>query len=62
VRGNSARVKHWKPDEEIVRAVPTPSRKPWPAGATAGLLVVAAGCVGVAVLLYKLAGPSDVFR
>jgi hypothetical protein len=55
-------VKHWKPDEEIVRAVPAPARKPWPAGATVGLLIVAAGCAGAAVLLYKLAGPTDVFR
>jgi hypothetical protein len=54
-------MKHWKPDEEIARAVPVRTRMPWPRGATAGLLALAVGCVGIAALLYKLAGPRDVF-
>lgn len=54
-------MKHWKPDEELARAVPVRPRKTWPAGATAGLALVAAGCIGFAALLYKLAGPRDVF-
>jgi hypothetical protein len=36
--------------------------KPWPAGATAGLMLVAAACLGVAVVLYQVAGPRDVFE
>ena len=54
-------MKHWKPDEAIARAAERPARKAWPAGATAGLLLVAAGCAGVAALLYRLAGPRDIF-
>jgi hypothetical protein len=54
-------MKHWNPDEDVVSAVPEPSRKPWPAGATAGLALIALGCVAAAALLYKLAGPRDVF-
>jgi len=54
-------VKHWKPDDAIEHAAEVRIRKLWPAGATAGLLLVAVGCAGVAALLYKLAGPRDVF-
>ena len=54
-------MKHWKPDEDLARAIPAPTRKPWPAGAIAGLVVVAVGCAGVAALLYKVAGPRDIF-
>jgi hypothetical protein len=34
-----------------------PSAKAWPRGATVGLLMVAAGCLAVAALLYRAAGP-----
>jgi len=54
-------VKHGQPEETIARAAEVRKRKPWPAGATAGVLLVAAGCVSAALLLYKLAGPRDVF-
>ena len=54
-------MKHWDPQEDIARTAPVRTRKPWPPGATAGLLVLAVGCVGIAALLYKLAGPRDVF-
>jgi hypothetical protein len=50
--------KPWKPDEFAPAAKP----KSWPTGATAGLLIVAAACVGLAVVLYQVAGPSDVFE
>jgi hypothetical protein len=33
----------------------------WPEGATAGILIVAAACLGVALTLYHVAGPRDVF-
>ena len=33
----------------------------WPQGATAGLLLVAAVCLGIATALYQVAGPRDVF-
>ena len=38
------------------------TRKPsWPQGATAGLLVIAAACLGLTTALYQVAGPRDVF-
>ncbi len=61
---------HWTPggdatpladDITVEPAGAAPAKKHWPEGATAGLLLVAAACVGVAVLVYKVAGPSDVF-
>jgi hypothetical protein len=39
-------------------AVP-PVRIIWPRGATAGLLLVATGCLAIAALVYKAAGPRD---
>ena len=36
-------------------------RASWPQGATAGLLLVAALCLGIATALYQVAGPRDVF-
>jgi len=53
--------KHWNPDEDLARAHRSTPKREWPEGATAGLLVLAAGCVGFAVLLYQIAGPRDVF-
>ncbi len=54
-------MKPWQPDEAIARAAEVRPRKAWPAGATAGVLLVAAGCVSAALLLYKLGAPRDVF-
>ena len=48
-------MKHWNPRRE---AKP---KAHWPEGATAGLILVAAACVGIAAILYKVAGPRDVF-
>jgi hypothetical protein len=55
--------KHWKPDGKIARIVPVDRapRAVWPVGATVGLALVAVCCIGAAVLLYHVAGPSDVF-
>lgn len=53
--------RHWNPEGEIARAREARIKPVWPAGATAGLVVVAAACVGLAVVLYQLAGPSDAF-
>ncbi|MEP7131262.1 MAG: hypothetical protein ABI770_09055 [Sphingomicrobium sp.] len=36
-------------------------RAPWPAGATAGVVLIAACCVGAAVVIYQVAGPRDIF-
>jgi hypothetical protein len=33
----------------------------WPEGATAGLLLIAAACLGLSAVLYHIAGPRDVF-
>ena len=37
------------------------ARATWPEGATAGLLLVAAACLGLSMTLYHIAGPRDVF-
>lgn len=68
--------RHWKPEGKIVRIRPAGGRRNWarmhgywqdtaqrrrlPAGAAAGLVLVAAACVGVAVGLYGALGPRDV--
>ena len=52
---------HWKPDADLARAE-AKAAKSWPEGATAGLLLVAAVCLGAAVLIYQVAGPRDVFE
>ena len=54
--------RHWKPDEDFAACRQAAPRKSWPAGATVGLLLVAAACVGVAAALYQVAGPRDVFE
>lgn len=57
--------RHWQPDEARERwsapDSPRAPRPPWPAGATVGLLLVATACLGLAVALYQVAGPRDVF-
>ena len=53
--------RHWHPNEELTRVRAAPAKPRWPEGATAGLVLVAAGCLGLAVLLYHVAGPKDVF-
>lgn len=62
--------RHWQPDEDRTRwsradecarpdgAVPAVKAE-WPKGATAGLLLVASGCLAIAALVYKAAGPRD---
>jgi hypothetical protein len=53
--------KHWNPDDEIDRIREARRRPAWPEGATAGLVMLAAACVAAAALLYRIAGPRDVF-
>jgi hypothetical protein len=53
--------KHWKPEHPPARARENEPSKSWPEGATAGLLLVAAICAGVAYAFYQAAGPNDVF-
>ena len=53
--------RHWKPDADVARSQ-AKAAKSWPEGATAGLLLVAAACLGAAVLIYQVAGPRDVFE
>jgi len=36
------------------------ARRTWPAGATVGVLIVAAAAIGGAWLYYRLAGPREV--
>ncbi|MGH6705835.1 MAG: hypothetical protein ACREB1_03405 [Sphingomicrobium sp.] len=57
--------KHWNPDGEIARrtgadAIASPGKPSWPKGATAGLVLVAASCLTLGMLLYSFAGPRDV--
>jgi hypothetical protein len=54
--------KHWKPEDDVVRVEARVTRKSWPEGATAGLILVAAACLGAAVILYQVAGPRQVFE
>ena len=56
--------RHWKPDREAVRISPVGerARKRWPEGATVGLAIVAAACIGLAAVLYHVSGPRDVFE
>jgi hypothetical protein len=49
------------PRNDRPRACVTARRQSWPQGATAGILLVAAACVGVSMTLYHVAGPRDVF-
>ena len=37
------------------------TRLSWPEGATAGILIVAAACLGVSATVYHIAGPRNVF-
>lgn len=68
---------HWKPDTSAVPLPPARARRKWtrlhaywrgearsrplPDGAKAGLVLVAAACVGVAVGMYQAFGPLEVF-
>jgi len=57
--------KHWNPDGEVARwtgadELSQPKKPSWPAGATAGLLLVAATCLAVGLVFYQVAGPRDV--
>lgn len=54
-------MRHWNPEDELARVAGRAAKPRWPEGATAGLLLLAAGCVGFAMLLYRVAGPRDVF-
>lgn len=72
--------KHWKPDEDVVRArfgagrrlrsldefVPPEFlgrmqrvERQLPHGAKAGLVLVAAACIGLAIGMYQAFGPRD---
>jgi hypothetical protein len=53
--------RHWKPTGGLERVRDAGAKPRWPEGATAGLVLIAAGCIGLAVVLYKVAGPRDVF-
>jgi hypothetical protein len=53
---------HWNPDSEIARIdSERERRRAWPAGATAGLALVAILCVATSALLYEVSAPRDVF-
>jgi hypothetical protein len=59
--------KHWKPDGDSARWTRADDYSPprnasWPEGATAGLVLVAAACLAVGAIFYKLAGPRDVIE
>jgi hypothetical protein len=53
--------KHWNPQDDLPRVREERARPRWPEGATAGLAALSIGCLGMAMLLYRLAGPRDVF-
>jgi hypothetical protein len=55
--------RHWNPRGDLDRIAPAERapRASWPAGATAGVMLIMACCVGAAVVIYQVAGPRDVF-
>ena len=58
---------HWKPEGDRANwlsadAYAPADSKSWPAGATAGLVLVAAACLAVGAILYQVAGPRDVIE
>lgn len=52
--------KHWNPEQELRRAREERTKPAWPEGATAGLAMLAITCLGIAAVLYKVAGPRDI--
>ena len=53
--------KHWSPENEIARIRKARVTHSWPAGATVGVVLVAAACLAVGVVVYQMAGPRDSF-
>lgn len=53
--------RHWNPQADFARVAEAQPKPRWPKGATVGLVLVAAGCIGIAAILYRVAGPRDVF-
>jgi negative regulator of sigma E activity len=53
--------KHWNPQGEVARARKAPVKHAWPASATVGVVLVAAACLAVGVIVYQVAGPRDSF-
>jgi hypothetical protein len=51
--------KHWSPENEVARS--REARHSWPAGATVGVVLVAAACLAAGVVVYQMAGPRDSF-
>lgn len=57
--------RHWSPDDELARSIAAEEvarlqKRPWPRGATAGLLLVATSCLALGLALYQVAGPREV--
>ena len=54
-------MRHWKPEGEIARIIPARQRgrQSLPAGAKAGLLLVAAACIGAMAGLYQALAPRN---
>jgi hypothetical protein len=53
--------KHWNPEDELALGREPRAKARWPEGATAGLVMLGVGCFAIGMLLYRLAGPRDVF-
>ena len=71
----AAMSKHWRPDPEAGPLRPSRARREWtrvpccwtehargpmPEGGKAGLLLIAAACLGVAIAVYHVWGPRDI--
>jgi len=54
--------RYWNPKDELATVRDERAKLLWPKGATAGLLAVATVCLGVTMVLYKVAGPRNVFK
>ena len=74
----AAAMKPWRPETDALPLRPKLARREWtrlhnywrapterpklPDGAKAGLVLLAAACIGAAIGLYEVAGPRDVFE
>jgi hypothetical protein len=53
--------RHWNPEDDLAQAREERRRAAWPHGATAGLALIAVGCIGVAAIAYWAAAPRHSF-
>jgi formate hydrogenlyase subunit 3/multisubunit Na+/H+ antiporter MnhD subunit len=53
--------RHWNPRSDVARVREARVKHDWPAGATVGVVALAAACLALGVIVYQVAGPRDSF-